>query len=278
MMVQVFAGIRRMEPIHQQEYKEHIDALLDQTPIPCDWDTMDLNPLAERSNDATVPEPPDEKKQDNMERFYNVNDHVLIKADKNETPNQRFWVGRVMNVTYCNNYPDINSPDPNPDENGTEYYKIWWFSAKEEFGVYKVQHHFDDGGVKRRSMSWEESTQIICKLQGGLNGNGRIKNYANIRQSINYDIARAWQQLDGPEDLPFNSDVKTLTESVAETYLTRSVLNRNVAEDGLDEEGTVTDYLVPDDNDDDQSIRFVVQYDDHCELLTHSQLTDILVA
>ena len=46
MHVQVEGGLRNMSIADTQEYKARVERLLDDSPILCDWDTLDLRSLA----------------------------------------------------------------------------------------------------------------------------------------------------------------------------------------------------------------------------------------
>ena len=75
------------------------------------------------------------------EHLYNVSDVVAVKADRDITPEQRFWLGEVMNITRTNSTPDINEPDPVPERNAPRWYKLWWREAKKEYGKYRQAYH-----------------------------------------------------------------------------------------------------------------------------------------
>ena len=79
------------------------------------------------------------------EHLYNVGDIVAVKADRDITPDQRFWLGEVMNITRTHSTPDINEADPEPEPNAPRWYKLWWREAKKEYGKYrKAWHRMDN--------------------------------------------------------------------------------------------------------------------------------------
>ena len=64
--------------------------------------------------DVSAPRHEEPGKENDTHDVCNIGDHVLMESDQRETPNQRFWIGQVMNITLAQNMPDINLEDPDP--------------------------------------------------------------------------------------------------------------------------------------------------------------------
>ena len=132
---------------------------------------------------------------------------MVFEADE-RTPDQRFWIAKVMNVAYQASCPDINEEDPNPendDYGSNRWLKVWWCEAKKEYGKYPHGYHFV-GGIRRRSMSWAADSDVICKLVGGLNKDNTIKRFKNYRKKLECDIKARLGQVGQDEDLDDEND------------------------------------------------------------------------
>ena len=260
---------------HIDEYKARVNALLDDTPILCDWSSMDLRYLAERNNDAKQPPmgPLHEEEADDI-NVYNIGDYVLIQSDKTLTPNQRFWVGQVMNTTRRHTIPDINADDPPPEDDAIRWFKVWWCSSNKEFGVY-TKEFICPNGVRSRSMSWEEEVRVICKLKGGLNKKGTIKSYRCTRRQIDYDVKQIWGDLVG-EDLDYLRLTDTVTRDIAESLVGKFV-SRYDEESEEQESGVITSFVTPPDDDNDRRIHFNVVFEGgERDIFNHSELTQMI--
>lgn len=261
---------------HRQEFKQRIEVLLSDDPIQCDWPNMDLRPLGQLSLDAkrVLPGQLLEDELDEKD-IYNVGDFVIVQADMAITPTQRFWVAQIMNVTCAPIKPNINSDvDPPHVEGAQRWLKVWWSESDKEYGKYQRGYHCV-GGSRIRSMSWESESDMICKIIGGLNRNGTIKAYKNVRRQINYDVKEACGELLGDENLDYNLISDDMTRANAKAYRGRLV-KRTV--NGQADTGMVVDCIWPEDDDIDRRIYFEVLWEGGEKIcVPFCQLSDILV-
>jgi hypothetical protein len=259
------------------EYVQRVRLLLDDAPILCDWDSMDLRPLGEHNDDAKDP-PSGQLMEEEMDdsTLYNVSDFVVIKSNKDITPLQRFWIGQIVGVTTCDEMPDIDAMDPDPDiDSKTRWLKIWWYESAKEYGKYTAgwQHV---QGQRQRMMSWEEQEILICKLAKSLNADGTIKNYPKYRARLEYDIKRAWDELAPQEDMKYELIRDSCTAEMAQALRGQRV-SRYDEDDDENIAGMIINIIFPNDDNNDRRIYFTVMYDGGTtQQYTHEEILKLL--
>ena len=212
---------------------------------------MDLRDLGTPSVDhkAIGPEP---IVSSSVTRTCNVGEHVVFQSDPNETPNQRFWVAKVMNICSAPVCPSVDLPDPVDIPSSERWVKVWWYESRKEYGVYRPSFFKLSNGTKQRTISWERESYHVCKLKGGLNRTGKIKGYQKYRERLEYDIKSVCGELEGEEEL--NSSITdNISKEQAESLLGRTVVD-------VGEEGNVVELVLPDEQDIDQRIGFKVHW------------------
>jgi len=282
MCCKVLNGLRGMTLAHQEEYKARIEALLDDSDIPCDWVNLDISSLGCAADDAKLASPPPPSvDEDDLKVFYSVEDYVVTFADQAVTEKQRFWIAKVMNVATHVTLPNIEQPDPVSVPNATEYLKVWWYEATAEFTKYKAGWHRNDSGQRVRSLSWIRADSVIQKLARGLNQNGTIKAYKKYRRALEYDIKDALGHLDGPEDLEYEPLTDDTTSEKAQSMLMLVVRQIRDGEDDAEARavfGTVDSIVLPEEGERDQRIRFLVKYDNDDQEMVVLEVLEQLVA
>jgi len=269
-------GLRGMSADHKADFKRRVDLLLDDTPIQCDWDSLDLGLLGVRNADAkAVVRGQIMEEEEEASNIYNISDYVLILADQTITPDQRFWVAQVMNTVCCPHMPDIDIEDPPSQDHAQRWLKVWWSESESEYGRYRRGYH-TNGGRRVRSMSWEAETNVICKVIGGLNSNGTLKAYKNYRKQMEYDVKAACGELLGDEELEYERKSDGVSLAVAKTFLGRRVKS---VEDGDVTVGMVTELVLPEDDDSDRRIHFRLRYDDAGDsIVPHADLLKLILS
>lgn len=77
-----------MTSVDQKDYAQRVDSLLDDAPVQCDWQSMDLRTLASPAVLAQEEKKAEGKTPVVEDHFlYNVGDHVLVKADRGNHTN-----------------------------------------------------------------------------------------------------------------------------------------------------------------------------------------------
>jgi hypothetical protein len=211
------------------------------------------------------------------ECLYNIGDTLLVKADRAITPDMRFWVCQLMNITCCKGFPNINADDPVSVPGAPRWFKVWWYESTKEYGTYNRRFHYV-GGVRQRSLSWEKETTVLMKLANGLTKRRTIRNYPKYRRQIEYNVKKAYDQLQGEEDVGESPISDSMTREKAITLVSRIV--SRPSDDGSEEEltGRVVGFREPLDDDHDKRIYFEVAWDEGgTEMVVGEELEDFFL-
>ena len=204
----------------------------------------------------------------------NVGDWVIMKSDKDITPDQRFWVGQVCNITRAECMPNINLPDPIEIPGADRFFKIWWSSAEKEYGKY-TRDYYTVQGKKQRQMSWESENTFIAVLEDGLASTNTIrkKKKENVRK-LELAIKKAWGQQQQEEKLDYEEVVDSITVDDARQLLGKGVETSN------GEAGLILGIDLPKEGDLDRRIHFKVLFDNDLseELFPYEEVSKMLIS
>ncbi len=118
-------GYRTMNARQCHSYIEMLKSFLDRSEVRCPWTRLDIAARLD-SEDGKIPVIEQLHEDDaNDLKLVNVGDTIIARANREDTPNQRFWVAEVVGQCYRAIHDEPTTPDAESKDGGDLWLFVW---------------------------------------------------------------------------------------------------------------------------------------------------------